>query len=261
MKGVWGLIAPPSSAEHSTVMARVASFRHYLARKCKISTSSFYGKNNEPRSGDEMPRSGGLSSMYRLPVQEGEPEGLDACIVGIPMDHGCSYRSGARLGPRAIRAESMRIHPLNITGAAPFGSLQVADIGDVPINAYNLQKTVDIITTFYRRIMKADCTPLTLGGDHTLTWPILRAAKEKYGAVGLIQVDAHADLGDLLFGEKITHGSWVKRALEDGLTSPEHMIQIGLRGQLYSKDEYDEVYKWAENQVNLEMLHQSLCGF
>ena len=188
--------------------------------------------------------------MYRLPVQEGEPEGLDACIVGIPMDHGCSYRSGARLGPRVIRAESMMLRPVCITGAAPFESLQVADIGDVPINTYSLQKTVDIITTFYRRIMKADCTPLTLGGDHTLTWPILRAAKEKYGAVGLIQVDAHHDLTDVVFGEKITHGTGFRRALEEGLISPEHMFQIGLRAPLYSKNEYEEIYKWAENQVS-----------
>ena len=204
---------------------------------------------NQPKSGNEMPRSGGIATMMRLPLQEGKPEGLDACFVGIPMDHGCSNHSGTRLGPRAIRQGSMLLRPINFTGASPFESLNVAEIGDVPINTFNLHKTLEIITNFYQRILKANCIPLTLGGDHTLTLPILRAFKERYGPVGLIQVDAHTDLHDTMFGEKIAHGTPFRRAVEEGLISPEHMVQIGLRGGIYNTEEIRDVFEWARNLV------------
>ena len=145
---------------------------------------------NQPLSANTVPRFGGLASMFRLPVQDGDPKGLDACFVGVPMDIGCSYRSGTRQGPRQIRHESSLLRPYNLTtGAAPFESLQVADIGDVPTNPYNLKKTLDIITDYYRRIMQANCIPLGLGGDHTLTLPILRAVREKHGKLAMIQVN------------------------------------------------------------------------
>jgi len=198
--------------------------------------------------------------MMRLPLQEGTPEGLDACFVGIPMDHGCSNRSGTRVGPKAIRYESNLIRPINITGAAPFESLNVADIGDVPVNTYNLPKTLDIITKYYQRILKAGCIPLTMGGDHTLTLPILRALKEKYGPVGFIQVDAHTDLNDTMFGEKIAHGTPFRRALEEGLISPKHMVQIGLRGGLYSSDEVRDTYDWARN-LGVRMVFADQCWY
>ena len=128
----------------------------------------------------------------------------------------------------------------------------MADIGDVPIIPYNLVRSVDIIADHYRRIYKADCTPLTLGGDHTLTYPILKAVKEKYGAVGLIQVDAHHDLADFMSGgEKIAHGTAFKRALDDKLIDPKHMFQIGLRGSLLGSEEVDECFDWGQEQVNV----------
>ena len=219
---------------------------HYCV--VKLAAETF----NQPQSGNEMPRSGGRGTMMRLPLQEGIPEGLDACFVGIPMDHGCSNRSGTRVGPKAIRYESHLLRPINITGASPFESLNVADIGDVPINTYSIPKTLEIITKYYRRILTASCIPLTLGGDHTLTLPILRALKEKYGPVGFIQVDAHADLGDTMFGEKIAHGTVFRRALEEDLISPKHMVQIGLRGGLYSPDDVRDTYEWARNLVRRE---------
>ena len=191
--------------------------------------------------------------MMRLPHQENNPEGLDACFVGIPMDIGCSNRSGTRHGPRAIRQESTMQRPVNLTGAAPFESLNVADIGDVPINTYDIKKTMDIITQHYRRILEANCIPLTLGGDHTLTLPILRAMKEKHGPVGFIQVDAHTDLHDTMFGEKIAHGTPFYRALEEGLISPKHMVQIGLRGSVFVSDISDE-FEWAQKQVSKEAI-------
>lgn len=200
---------------------------------------------NQPLSGNSMPRFGSPSTMMRLPTQE-TAEGLDVAFVGVPLDIGTSNRPGARLAPRQIRDESRMLRPYNVsTLAAPFESLQVADIGDVPINTFNLQKSVAIIEQFYSdNILKYDCKPLTLGGDHTIALPILRAMKEKYGAVALVHVDAHADINDDMFGEKIAHGTPFRRAVEEGLLQTDKVIQIGLRGTGYSADEFD----WSRRQ-------------
>ncbi len=202
---------------------------------------------NSPTDSNEMPRSGGIASLFRLPIQESQPGGLDACFVGIPMDNGCSNRSGTRLGPRAIRNESVLIRYSNKTGALPFESLQVADIGDVPIVPYNMQRTIDIITEYFLKIMDANCIPLAMGGDHTMTYPILRAIKKKHGAVGLIQIDAHADLGDSMMGEKVAHGTPFMRAIEEELVDPRCMFQIGLRGSEDPDDAQD--YQYAQEKV------------
>ena len=171
---------------------------------------------NQPLGGNEMPRFGGPATMMRLPVQE-TAEGLDACFIGVPMDIGTSNRPGTRLGPRQIRDESRMLRPYNMaTGAAPFDCLQVADIGDVPINTFDLKKSVAIIEAHYSQVLSHGVIPLTLGGDHTLTWPILRAIKERHGAVALIHVDAHSDTNEHMFGEKVAHGCPFRRAHEDG---------------------------------------------
>ena len=196
-------------------------------------------KFNQPLSGNEMARFGGPATMMRLPTQA-SAEGLDVAFVGIPMDHGTSNRSGTRMGPRQIRDESRMLRPFNMaTGAAPFEHLRVADIGDVPINTFDLKKTVDIITEYYHGVLGHGAIPLTLGGDHTLTWPILRAIKARHGPVALIHVDAHADINDTMFGEKVAHGCPFRRAWEDGCLINEKVFQIGLRGTGYGPDDFD----------------------
>ncbi|HET7409240.1 MAG TPA: agmatinase [Paracoccaceae bacterium] len=199
---------------------------------------------NQPLGGNDMPRFAGPATMMRLPAHE-DAAGLDACFVGVPMDIGTSNRSGTRHGPRQIRDESRMLRPFNMaTGAAPFEHLQVADIGDVPINTFDLKKSVDIITAAYEGILAHGAIPLTLGGDHTLTWPILRAIRNRHGPVALIHVDAHADTNDQMFGETIAHGTPFRRAWEDGCLIGDKVFQIGLRGTGYSAEDFD----WARGQ-------------
>ena len=199
---------------------------------------------NQPLGGNSMPRFGGLATMMRLPTAA-SPEGLNAGFVGVPLDIGTSHRPGTRFGPRQIRAESSLIRPYNMaTGAAPFDALQVADLGDVPINTYNLSKSVEIIEQHYRPILQAGCIPLTLGGDHTIVLPILRAVARQHGPVALVHVDAHADVNDDMFGERIAHGTPFRRAVEEGLLQTSKVWQIGLRGSGYSAEDFD----WPRQQ-------------
>jgi guanidinobutyrase len=198
--------------------------------------------------------------MMRLPMQQ-DAAGLDACFVGIPMDIGTSNRSGTRHGPRAIRAESCMLRPFNMaTGAAPFEHMQVADIGDVAIDTFDLKATVGIITAAYGEILGHGAVPLTLGGDHTLTYPVLRAIAARHGPVGLIHVDAHSDTNEAMFGERIAHGTPFRRAVEDGLLINDRVFQIGLRGTGYAPDDFD----WGRRQGFIvvpaeECWHRSLA--
>lgn len=202
---------------------------------------------NQPLGGNQMPRFGGIASMLRLPILEkpDQWQTLDAAFIGVPLDIGTSLRSGTRFGPRQIRAESVMIRPYNMaTGAAPFEFLNVADIGDVAINTFNLLDAVRIIEQHYDQVLANKIIPLTLGGDHTITLPILRAIHKKYGRVGLIHIDAHADVNDEMFGEKIAHGTTFRRAVEEGLLDCQRVVQIGLRAQGYSADDFN----WSRRQ-------------
>jgi guanidinobutyrase len=194
---------------------------------------------NQPLSGNAMPRFAGLATMLRLPAA-GSAAGLDAAFIGVPLDIGTSNRAGARFGPRQMRAESALIRPYNMaTGAAPFDTLQVADLGDVPINTYSIAKSLPIITDFYDQVLAHGCKPLTLGGDHTIALPILRAIAKKHGPVALVHVDAHADINDEMFGEPVAHGTPFRRAVEEGLLAFDKVWQIGLRGTGYAADDFD----------------------
>lgn len=193
---------------------------------------------HQPQSGNEMPRFAGYPTMMRLPFVQ-DLHLLNAAFVGIPLDIGTSQRSGTRYGPRYIRTESAMIRPYNMaTGAAPFDSLSVADIGDVPINTYSLLKSVQIIEDYYRQLNDFALVPLTLGGDHTISLPILRALSKKHGPVGLIHIDAHTDTNDEMFGEKIAHGTTFRRAVEEELLDPNRVVQIGQRAQGYAAGDF-----------------------
>ena len=194
---------------------------------------------NQPLGGDAVPRFAGIATMMRLPHQP-TAEGLDACFVGVPFDLGTSNRSGARFGPRQVRSESVLLRPYNMaTRAAPFDSLQVADIGDVATNAYNIVDSIGKIERAYDEIIANGCRPVTIGGDHTIAWPILRAMHRRYGPIGVVHVDAHADVNDTMGGEKIAHGTPFRRAVEEGLLDCNRVVQIGLRGTGYHAVDFD----------------------
>ncbi|XOV89824.1 MAG: agmatinase [Pseudomonadota bacterium] len=199
---------------------------------------------NQPTSGNDMPRFAGQASMFRLPVAE-SADNLDVALIGVPLDTGTSNRTGARYGPRQIRSESVLVRPYGMfTGAAPFDSFQIADIGDVATNPYNLEKAIGEIEHYFDRVMAAGAIPVSAGGDHTVTLPILRAVARKHGPVALVHVDAHADTNDTMYGEKIAHGTVFRRAIEEGLVQPGRMFQIGLRATGYSADDFD----WTRQQ-------------
>lgn len=197
----------------------------------------------QPLGGNDAPRFAAPASFMRLPqILSSDPAfcTLDVAFLGVPLDIGTSNRPGARLAPRQIRDESRLLRPCNIaTGAAPFDCLAVADGGDVAINTFNLQASVDIISRFYHGVLSAGVIPLTMGGDHTITLPILRAMHRVYGPVGLLHIDAHADCNDTMFGEPIAHGTPFRRACEEGLINPKRVVQIGLRGTGYGTDDLD----------------------
>jgi guanidinobutyrase len=123
-------------------------------------------------------------------------------------------------------------------------SFQVADVGDVALNSFNLLKSIDIIETFFDAILAQGAKPATVGGDHTITLPILRAINKVHGPVAMVHVDAHADINDRMFGEKIAHGTIFRRAIEEGLIEPRRMVQIGLRTTGYSAEDFD----WSRDQ-------------
>lgn len=208
---------------------------------------------NQPLSGNEMPRFGGIASMFRLPIHP-TADGLDIAIVGVPLDTGTSNRNGSRYGPREIRCESVLVRPYGMaTRAAPFDSFQIGDTGDVALNTYSLEKSIGIIEAHFDKVLATGAKTVSMGGDHTITLPILRAQAKRFGRVALVHVDAHADINDEMFGEKITHGTIFRRAIEEGLVDPHHMFQIGLRATGYAAEDFD----WATDRgVEITMAEQ-----
>lgn len=171
------------------------------------------------------------------------------------MDIGTSWRSGTRFGPKQVRSESAMIRPFNIqSGAAPFDGLQCADIGDIAINTFSLSDSLRIIQDSYAAVLTSNVTPMAIGGDHSMTLPILRAMSKRYGPMAVIQVDAHADVNDEMFGERETHGTFVRRLYEEGCLIPEKVYQVGLRGTGYTMADFSEAAGWGFQQWQAQEL-------
>lgn len=190
-----------------------------------------------PVSGDLIPRFADVVTFMRLP-RVGDPREVDIALIGIPSDIGTTTRPGARYGPRAVRMMSSfirAVHP--VTLVSPYDSCIVADCGDVAVNPVSLDDTLGRIEEFFDRIHQADVIPLSIGGDHLVTLPILRAICRS-APIGLVHFDAHSDTdGSYFGGDYDHHGTTFRRAVEEGLIDPVRCIQIGLRGSLYHADE------------------------
>lgn len=162
---------------------------------------------------------------------------LDIALAGVPLDLGATYRTGARQGPSGVREASRLIRQVNpTTGVSPYRLANVADVGDAPTHPLSIEKSVDLIEGFYRRIHDARAIPISIGGDHTIPLPILRAIAKGRPA-GLIQIDSHSDTFDEFMGTRINHATFVRRGVEEGLLDPKRIIQIGLRGTRYGDDD------------------------
>ena len=182
-----------------------------------------------------QPRYSGVATFMRRPLREDPAtwDGIDIGIVGVPFDGGVTNRTGARHGPRHLRDQSTLMGMVNHqTGVRPHDLAKVADLGDVLIEGvYRLDEAIADIERHYDRIAAAGIVPLTAGGDHSITLPIMRALARAHGQpLGLVHFDAHCDTGPELFGHKHHHGGPFKVAVEDGALDPKRTIQIGIRG-------------------------------
>lgn len=199
---------------------------------------------NQPVDAAEVPRFAGHPTFMRLPAVT-SPAGLDIALVGIPWDGGTTNRAGARHGPREVRSQSSlmrRAH--HVSGVVPFDVCNIADIGDLSVNPINLLNGLERIEKGMGQIVSAGALPLSVGGDHLTTLPVLRALRGR-APLGMIHFDAHSDTNDTYFGDNpYTHGTPFRRAIEEKLLDPKRVVQIGIRGSVYDPGEHD----WARAQ-------------
>jgi guanidinopropionase len=214
--------------------------------------------NNYKEFDDPMarPRFTGIPSFMRTPIAESF-DGVDIGLVGIPYDGGTTNRPGARHGPREVRNQSSMMRPHNqATGVAPFELCRVRDVGDAWVTeAFSISKALDDIQSFFTNLHAAKVVPLSVGGDHSVTLPILRAiAKDR--PVGLIHFDAHCDTGDDYLGSPLHHGATFRRAADEGLIEPNRCIQIGIRGGTVLPDLWKFSYESGMRVITMDELYQ-----
>jgi guanidinopropionase len=197
----------------------------------------------EPVSGAILPRFAGVPSFMRLPVVDAghaRLDDVDIGLIGVPWDGGTTNRPGARHGPRQLRDLSTMIratHPVSFI--SPFKLVNCADLGDCPINPADLDDTMTRVTSFYADVKSRGIVPMTAGGDHLVSLPVLRGLASD-GPVGMIHFDAHTDLFDTYFdGFRYTHGTPFRRAIEEGLLDPKRVVQIGIRGTMYDGEDIE----------------------
>lgn len=202
------------------------------------------------------PRFEGIRTFMRLPHVTDLAD-VDAAIVGVPFDTGGTYRVGARFGPSGIRQESMLLRPYNPElGVNLSDRLSIVDYGDLPITPGYLPESHAQIAEGAGEVIGAGVTPVFLGGDHSVSLPLLRAVAERHGPVGLVHFDAHNDLWHSYFGGKDTHGTPFRRAVEEGLLDVDRSIQVGLRGSLYGPEDVDMTEKLGMAMIRGTEMHR-----
>ena len=210
----------------------------------------------QPVDAAVVPRFAGVATFMRLPLVAGA-DGLDIALYGIPWDGGTTNRAGARHGPREVRNQSSLIRRVHhVSGIAPFSLARVADVGDVSVNPIDLADGLARIEAGVEAIVAAGALPLGVGGDHLTTLPVLRAVARRR-PVGLVHFDAHSDTNDSYFGgNRYTHGTPFRRAVEEGLLDPKRTVQVGIRGSVYEPGEHD----WARAQGIRVMYMEECCA-
>lgn len=214
----------------------------------------------EPPKGTDIPRFAGSGTFCRLPELRDVPY-CDVAILGIPFDAGTSYRPGARFGPQAIRQASRHLrtnfHPAYNT--EPYKTLQVADAGDVGCNPFNIDQAICQIEQFANQLFTQTDSIISLGGDHTIAVPLLRAVNKHIGsAVALVHFDAHLDTWDTYFGAPYTHGTPFRRAAEEGLFKDDASMHVGIRGPLYSRQDLQQDAELGFKVIHCDELQT--CG-
>ncbi|WP_055588251.1 agmatinase [Peterkaempfera griseoplana] len=193
-----------------------------------------------PIDSSRIPRFAGPATFARLPRLD-QVERCDVAVVGVPFDTGVSYRPGARFGPSAVREASRLLRPYNPgLDVSPFETLQVADAGDIACNPFHIEEAVETIEQAAGDLQDDGATLVTIGGDHTIALPLLRAAARRHGPVALLHFDAHLDTWDTYFGAEYTHGTPFRRAVEEGILDTEAVSHVGTRGPLYGKKDLED---------------------
>ena len=197
----------------------------------------------KPISGFDLPRFAGVPTFMRLPhvsLDKARIQDVEIGIIGVPWDSGTTNRPGPRHGPRQLRDASTMIraeHP--VSGVRPYERSNCADLGDVSINPADIEDSMNRITAFYNKVLEKGIKPLTAGGDHLTSLPVLRALADK-GPLGMIHFDSHTDLFHSYFdGTMFTHGTPFRRAVEENLLDPKRVVQIGIRGTQYDTEDLD----------------------
>ena len=211
-------------------------------------------KFNQPMSGLVTPRFGGVATFFRLPhVSVDEAKNIDIGVVGIPWDGGTTNRPGPRHAPRQMRDQSSMVRRMHqTTQVVPYDLANVADLGDCSVNPASVDDTLIRVEKHIQTIVDKGIRPLSAGGDHLCSLPILRSLGKKK-PVGMIHFDAHTDLYDSYFGGfKYTHGTPFRRAIEEGVLDPKRTIQIGLRGSMYDNDDFAYGEKMGVRLVRIE---------
>jgi len=188
----------------------------------------------EPPDATTAPRYSGIRTFARCPHVPDSLDGVDVAVLGVPFDTGTSMRAGARFGPEAIRAASVMLRPYNPAQATTvFGALSVVDRGDVQVTPQNGERTAVQIAVQLEPVVAAGVRTLVLGGDHSIVLGELRAHAAVHGPLGLVLLDAHADVWDQYYGERYFHGTPFRRAVEEGLLDPSRSLLAGMRGSVY----------------------------
>ncbi len=197
------------------------------------------------------PRFAEVASFMRAALVD-DPAEVDIAMVGVPFDLGVTNRAGARHGPRQVRDMSsfMRGGP-HVSRIVPGELCRLGDLGDVPVNPFSIARSLEAIEAFFRRLHEAGAAPLSVGGDHLISLPILRAIAAGR-PVGMVHFDAHCDTGDDYLGSKFHHGAPFRRAVEEGFLDPKRTIQIGIRGSLSDLDIWQFSHETGMRVVYIE---------